>query len=128
MDSKHHISHRKKRSHRRIKRGERKVLLIAAPITIATALVISFAITGIPKLYHTIYRNVTQDIIIDREKILGSAVRNETDIKKGYEKKYRENTKDGWKKGYEEILQNTNPDKIKELEKKHKKLKKLEKH
>lgn len=128
MNNKHHISHRKKRSHRRIKRGERKVLLVAAPLAIATALGISLAITGIPKLYHTIFRNVTQDIIIDREKILGSAVRNETDIKKGYEKKYRENTKEDWKKSYEKILQNTDPDKIKELEKKYKKLKKLEKH
>ncbi len=67
-------------------------------------------------------------MIIDKELIKGSAARHETDIRKLYEEKYRNKTNKNWEESYKEILENTNPDKIKELEKKHKKLKNLEKH
>ena len=128
MANKHHITHRKKRSHRRKKRAERKVLLIAAPIIIATALGISLAITGMPKLYRKIARNIAREMINSTDLIRGSAVRQGTDIRKLYEKRYRDKTNKNREESYKEILENTDINKIKELEKKYRKLKELEKH
>jgi len=91
--------------------------MIAIPVTFVVAALVSFAVIGIPKLFTTIFFNVHRYENIARELVRGSATRHETDIRKIYEKEWRENPDSKWKEAYEEILQNSEKEEIEELRK-----------
>ena len=110
----HHHSRRKKRL---LKRSEKKVLLIALPITFIVAMAVSIGIVGIPKLFTTIFLNVHRYENIARELVRGSAARHETDIRKVYEKEWREDPNSKWVEAYENILQNDRDKEVEQLEK-----------
>ncbi|HCL00352.1 MAG TPA: hypothetical protein DHW42_09665 [Candidatus Marinimicrobia bacterium] len=107
--------HKKRR--RKLKNIEKKFLYIIILLSLIVALGLQVVIKGIPQWAYRIFVNRHIEEVISRSLIRGSAVRRETDLRKRYETKYRENEKDSWKETYNEILQNTRDKEIEEYQK-----------
>jgi hypothetical protein len=115
----HHKKHKRK-----LKNIEKKILYLIIPATFVLAFGIQIIIKGIPRWLYTIIVNTRMEQTISRALIRGSAVRQETALRKKYEEKYREESmkkakEDGktWRDDYINILENTNKDEVKEYEK-----------
>jgi len=117
-----HSNHKKHK--RKLKNIEKKILLVIVPLSFVLALGIQIVIKGIPRWMYSIIVNMRMEETIARSLVKGSAVRTETPLRKKYEEKYREDSmkkaKEGgktWRDNYQQILQNTNKDEVKEYEK-----------
>ena len=120
------VHYHNKKHKRKLKHIEKRILLAMVPLSFILALGIQIVIKGIPRWIYTIIANVRIEEKIAGAMIRGSNVRVETPIRKKYEEKYRENTEkrealmeEGktWRDNYQQILQNTNKDEVKEYEK-----------
>jgi len=106
-----------KKKHRRLKNIEKKILYSIIPLCFLIAFGIQIFVKGIPNWIYKMIRNYHIEESISRAITRGSAVRRETDLRKKYEAKYRENEKDSWEETYDEILQNKRDKEIEEYQK-----------
>jgi hypothetical protein len=107
--------HKKRR--RKLKSIEKKFLYVIIPLSFIFALGLQIVIMGIPQWAYRIIANKRMEEMISKTLIRGSAVRIETDLRKKYESKYRENEQERWKETYDEILQNKRDKEIEEYQK-----------
>jgi hypothetical protein len=111
-------SHHRRHKHHKYKGSEKKILLIALPISIVIAFSIGAAIRGVPRLYWNFINNFRLEETVSRAIIKGSAVRRETKLRERYEKQWRQDSLETWSKTYDNMLQNRDPNETKELERK----------
>jgi hypothetical protein len=111
-------SHHRRHKHHKYKGSEKKILLIALPISIVIAFSIGVAIRGLPRLYWNFINNFRLEETVSRAIIKGSAVRRETKLRERYEKQWRQDSLETWSKTYDNMLQNRDPNETKELERK----------
>lgn len=109
-------THRHK--HRILKGSQKTLIILVIPISMLIAFILGTAIRGLPKLYDTIVNNYIREAIISKAAIKGSAVRRETLTRQRYEKQWRSDSTSTWSDTYDKMLQNKEPDKIKEIDKK----------
>ncbi|MBN2602222.1 MAG: hypothetical protein JXR87_09535 [Candidatus Marinimicrobia bacterium] len=93
------------------------MVYLIIPISFFIAFGIQVIIRGIPDWVNRMIINWRIEESISGAIIKGSAVRRETQLRKNYEKSYRENRKE-WNNNYEDLLRNRNKDEIKEMQKK----------
>jgi hypothetical protein len=119
-----HYYHKKHK--RKLKHIERKILYLIVPLSFLLAFGIQIAVKGVPRWIYSIIANARIEEKIAGALIRGSYVRIETPLRRKYEEKYRENSEDQealmeqgktWRDNYQQILQNTNKDEVKEYEK-----------
>ena len=120
------VHYHNKKHKRKLKHIEKRILLAMVPLSFILALGIQIVIKGIPRWIYTIIANVRIEEKVAGALIKGSNVRVETPLRKKYEEKYRKDSENQeaitgeektWRDNYQQILQNTNKDEVKEYEK-----------
>jgi len=120
------VQYHNKKHKRKLKHIEKRILLVIVPLSFFLALGIQIVIKGIPRRIYSIIANMRIEEKIAGAMIRGSNVRVETPLRKKYEEKYRKDSENQeaitgeektWRDNYQQILQNTNKDEVKEYEK-----------
>ncbi|MCD6206339.1 MAG: hypothetical protein J7L22_11845 [Candidatus Marinimicrobia bacterium] len=106
----------KKHKRRKLKSIEKKILYTLIPVSFLIAFGIQVVVKGIPRWVYIMIGNMRMETTISRALVKGSAVRRETELRKKYEKSYREKHKD-YDERYIDILENRYDNEKKEYEK-----------
>lgn len=99
--------------HHKSRSNRKAIIFLVIPISLIIAITIIIIIREPNWPFLSILR---QDETANQEKYMGSAVRVETPIRQKYETEWRNDYFETWQKTYEKIMQNTDKNEIKELE------------
>ncbi|HPC36495.1 MAG TPA: hypothetical protein P5268_06915 [Candidatus Marinimicrobia bacterium] len=102
-----HHTHHKSRSNWKV------IILLVIPISLIISITIIIIIREPDWPFLSILR---QDETAPKELFKGSAVRSETPVRQKYEDEWRKDYFETWQKTYEKIMQNSDKNEIKELE------------